>query len=86
MGLFMSFTLEKVRFVSLANTDAQACKASQKKITPTEDKGKVNGDTGTVAIRTRGKGPSPNAVKKKWDIFAGNWAGAQKLVLVPGAQ
>lgn len=87
-GLFMSFTLEKVRFVSLANTEMPklAAKPVQKKITPTEDKGKVNGDTGTVQAGQggKGKGPSPNAAQK-WDIFDGNWAGA-KAGISSGAQ
>ena len=87
-ALFLSISLEKVRFVSLANTEMPklAAKPVQKKITPTEDKGRVNGDTGTVQAGQggKGKGPSPNAAEK-WDIADGNWAGAAAGIR-PGAE
>lgn len=87
-ALFLSISLEKVRFVSLANTEMPklAAKPVQKKITPTEDKGKVNGDTGTQASGQQGKtaGSKLNAVQKL-DVAAGNWAGA-KAGISSGAQ
>lgn len=75
-ALYISFTLEKVRFVSLANTEItkQAAKPVQKKIAPKDDKGKVNGDTGTQQSGQDGKtsGSKLNAVQKL-DVAAGNW-------------
>ena len=87
-ALYISFTLEKVRFVSLANTEItkQAAKPVQKKIAPKDDKGKVNGDTGTVQSDQagKGKGPSPNAAQK-WDI-AGASATSAATGIRPGAE
>lgn len=83
-ALYISFTLEKVRFVSLANTEMkQAAKPIQKKIAPKDDKGKVNGDTGTQQSGQDGNSKL-NAVQKL-DVAAGNWAGA-KAGISSGAQ
>lgn len=87
-ALYISFTLEKVRFGSLANTEItkQAAKPVQKKIAPKDDKGKVTGDTGTVQAGQagKGKGPSPNAAQK-WDI-AGGAADSAAAGIRPGAE